>query len=169
MYGAGMVAIDRSLEAQREWSERFNRMTLGEKLAELRKPQNTAFFAAGLNAVMLVMNILLGVKIAVGYDAVMLIVAGLMLCMGAAPIAGLHAGGRARLAKRYGVYQKTIEHTALDVLYGVIVVLALGVIFNRANNFEINAMLILVGLVAQVVVFRWAFFGKSPVEVGVTR
>lgn len=169
MYGA-MVAMHRANEAQeREWGERFNRMTRDEKLAELRKKPNMPFFAAGVNGVMLVMNILLGVKIAVGYHAEMLIVVGLMLFMGAAPIAGLHAGGHARLAKRYGVYQRTIEHTALDLLYGILVVLALGVVLNRANNFEINALLFLAGLVAQVVVFRWAFFGKSPVEVGATR
>lgn len=165
----GMIVLARiQEEANREWRERFDSMMLDEKRAELRRePKEMAFYAAGLNAVMLVGILpMFAYSIFVGYDPwFMAFWAGLTVFMaGAGPIAGLHWGGRARLAKKYGIYVRTAADTALDILFGVMVAFAIEVHFSHMNSLEVNLVLLAVGIIVQMILFRWAFFGKGPVK-----
>lgn len=165
----GMAVLARiQEEANREWQERFDSMTLDEKQAELRRePRDMAFYAAGLNAVMLVGILpMFAYSIFVGYDPwFMAFGSGLTVFMaGAGPIAGLHWGGRVRLAKKYGVYVRTVEDRALDIIFGVMVAFALEVHFSYLNSLEVNLVLLAIGVLVQVILVRWAFFGKGPVK-----
>lgn len=141
-------------------------MTLDEKRAELhREPEEMAHFAGGINAVMLSANIALVINIFLPYHSLALLLFGLSLFMGGiGPIMGLHFGVMTRLAKCYGTYQRTMEITALDALYAGIAILAMGTLWNHGDSMAIDLLLLASGLVMQVILFRWAFFGKSPIR-----
>lgn len=162
----GMAVLARiQEEANREWEQRFNRMTLGEKRVELSQAINFPFYAAGLNALMLVILPVFVLSILIGYREWMLVATAIAIFLaGTGPVAGLHWGTHARLAKKYGVYLRTTEHTALDVLFCVMAVLALEVYFNYANSLEVNLALLVIAIVVQVILFRWAFFGRGPIK-----
>jgi hypothetical protein len=162
------VATKLQEEMNQEWEDRLNRMTLDEKRVELGKTPDFSFYASGLNAVMLVGVLPMftfRVFTGSGYNPWIIAWSSLMVFLaGAGPITGLHWGTHARLAKKYGVFMRTAEHRALDILFGVIVILALGTHFSYLNPLPINLILLAGGILAQIVLFRWVFLGTGPVN-----
>ena len=164
----GMIALAKLGEiAYQEWLEKFEQMTLEEKLAELQKPEDILFDVGGISAVMFFVNAIFAVNIFWNIFSTKLsaivFMALLLIVVGAGPIMGLHFDYKARLRKRYGVHQRTAEDTWLDSSYASMVVLAAMIVWPL-DNLAINLLVLTISLANQVVLIRWSFLGKSPIK-----
>lgn len=81
-----------------------------------------------------------------------------------APFVGLHWGVVANRIKKYGVYVRSAQHTAFDILFGVVVAFAIEICFSYMNSIGVNLVIFTIGIGVEIILLRWCLYGKSPTK-----
>lgn len=167
MFSYTAIAMMKKKEAEclRE-EERLSLMTLEEKKEEFAGVvPDFPFYAMGLVAPMFFLLLILAGRV-LGYNSLLvaIITAVWAVIIAGAPFVGLHWGVFANRIKKYGVYSRTSEHTAFDVLFGVIVAFAIEICFSYMNSIGVNLILFAIGIGVEIILLRWCLFGKSPIK-----